>query len=195
MSGVDSPTIRIQPGAAAGLGPGGLDLPIVEDSLHTLRRHAVTHARSLGMPGDRVGNLMVVVSELATNAIRHGGGTGRLTLWRHGPNLYCQVRDHGPGIPDPYAGSTRPDLTAINGRGLWICRQISTDLVISCLDGQPGTTVTAVMAIGRPHHSERHAYSNGDETVADAGPQPTGIRDLRQDHHTRPGRLNRPRRT
>lgn len=176
-------------GAASGPGPGPgrLDLPITEDTLHALRRRAAALARSLGMPRDRVANLMVVVSELATNAIRHGGGTGRLTVWRHGPNLHCQVSDQGPGIADPQAGSPRPDLVATCGRGLWICRQMAADLIISCLDGRPGTTVTAVIAIGRSYHAERQPHSRRDET---AGEQPAGGRDTRQDHHTR---SNRPR--
>jgi anti-sigma regulatory factor (Ser/Thr protein kinase) len=193
MSGVDSSTTRIQPGPASGPRSDRLDLPIIQDCLHTLRGRAAAHARSLGMAPDRIGNLMVVVSELATNAIRHGGGTGRLTVWRQALDLYCRVRDHGTGIRDPHAGSTRPDLIAAGGRGLWICRQLCSDLVISCPDGQPGTTVTAVMAIGGFQQTEGHPHSHSDEPARDtaAQPRPAGARDARQDHHTR---SHRPRR-
>lgn len=144
------------------------------------------------MPRDHISSLIVVVSELTTNAMRHGGGTGQLTVWRHGHNLYCQVSDHGPGITDPHAGNARPDAAALCGRGLWICRQLATDLIISSPDRRPGTTVTAVIAIGRSHHTERQPHSHSEETAGDTGPrpQPTSARDTRQDHHPR---SNRPR--
>jgi anti-sigma regulatory factor (Ser/Thr protein kinase) len=82
-----------------------------------------------------------VATELATNAIRHGGGTGRLRMWRTDNTLHVQVRDDGPGITDPHLAGTRPvPLTAVGGRGLWIVRQLCDDLHIATT---AGTTITA----------------------------------------------------
>ncbi|WP_181448555.1 ATP-binding protein [Nonomuraea aridisoli] len=57
----------------------------------------------------------LVVSELVTNAIRHGGGARelRLLLW-HGDELACVVSDHSRTIPV----TTAPDVYAEYGRGL-----------------------------------------------------------------------------
>ncbi|WP_430285336.1 ATP-binding protein, partial [Salmonella enterica] len=47
------------------------------------------------------------VHEVITNAVRHGGGAGRIRLWRDGPQLHCQVIDSGAGIPAERRASTR----------------------------------------------------------------------------------------
>jgi anti-sigma regulatory factor (Ser/Thr protein kinase) len=87
---------------------------------------------------------MVVVShELATNAVRHGGGLGRLRLWITDGRLWCEVSDNGPGFRDPaVAGTTLPAANTPGGRGLWIARKMS-DLTITTTMG--GTTITAAI--------------------------------------------------
>jgi anti-sigma regulatory factor (Ser/Thr protein kinase) len=95
----------------------------------------------LGLPEQNISGLLIVATELATNAIRHGGGTGRLRLWRTDNTLHLQVSDDGPGITDPYLAGTRPvPLTAVGGRGLWIVRQLCDDLHVATT---AGTTMTA----------------------------------------------------
>jgi anti-sigma regulatory factor (Ser/Thr protein kinase) len=54
------------------------------DGLYTLRAEVAAHASALGATGPQGETLVVVAGELATNAIRHGGGRGRLRLWRDG---------------------------------------------------------------------------------------------------------------
>ena len=116
----------------------------------------------------QVTQLLLVSGELAANSITHGGGRGRLTVWRDGPHLYCRVSDDGPGIVDTAAGTRPPEVTATQGRGLWMCRQVCADLLItgradggtdSGTDG--GTTVTAVLDLGRaqPHGSAARSRS------------------------------------
>ncbi|WP_053175542.1 ATP-binding protein [Nonomuraea sp. SBT364] len=56
----------------------------------------------------------LVVSELVTNAMRHGGGALQLRLLRHGPEVACVVTDYSPAPPSP-AGA---DVFAEYGRGL-----------------------------------------------------------------------------
>jgi anti-sigma regulatory factor (Ser/Thr protein kinase) len=123
----------------------GLDQSFDAGGLYALRAAVAAHASAMGLDDVRLGGLMVVASELATNAIRHGGGTGRLRLWREGETLHCQVSDSGPGIADPETvGTTRVPLSADNGRGIWIVRQISDRVEITT--GTTGTTITASLA-------------------------------------------------
>lgn len=118
------------------------------DGLYALRAALAAHADDLGAVPEQVERLLIVGGELATNAIRHGGGSGRLRLWRDGEMLRCQISDRGPGLADPSAGTRQPEPTALGGRGLWIVRRLCPDLSIET--GPKGTTVTAAVPILSP---------------------------------------------
>ncbi|MFD0747302.1 ATP-binding protein [Phytohabitans flavus] len=118
------------------------------DGLYAMRAALAAHADHLGAAPEQVERLLIVGGELATNAIRHGGGSGRLRLWREGGLLRCQISDHGPGMVDLAAGTRRPAPTALGGRGLWIARRLCEDLVIET--GPKGTTVTAAITLDAP---------------------------------------------
>jgi anti-sigma regulatory factor (Ser/Thr protein kinase) len=129
--------------------PDSVDLDQTFDlnSLHMLRQTVAAHADRLGAQEDQVERLIIVAGELATNAIRHGGGRGRLLLWHHDDALCCQVSDQGPGIKDPTAGTSPPKPLAGEGggRGLWICRNLASELTISTGPDGHGTIVQAVI--------------------------------------------------
>ncbi|OLB74480.1 MAG: hypothetical protein AUI14_23520 [Actinobacteria bacterium 13_2_20CM_2_71_6] len=138
-----------EPGSTGGPAPHAppgqvaLDQPIEPDALYTLRAAVAAHASATGLPLRQVEHLVIIASELATNASRYARG-GRLRLWRDGNRVYCQVSDEGPGLPDPdQAAASAPPASAPNGRGLWICRQLADDLEIT--SGPTGTSVTAAM--------------------------------------------------
>ncbi|MBB6349197.1 ATP-binding protein [Nonomuraea muscovyensis] len=77
-----------------------------------------------GWGADRVAfEAQLVVSELVTNAMRHGGGVVQLRLLGHGPELACVVTDHSR-VP-PIAAS--PDIFAEFGRGLRLVEALSTN--------------------------------------------------------------------
>ena len=87
-----------------------LDEPFTERDLQALRRIVAAHADRTALPASRVSDLVLIVAELAANAVRHGGGSGRLRVWSTGEALYCQVTDGGtvvtatlhlPGIRTP----------------------------------------------------------------------------------------------
>jgi anti-sigma regulatory factor (Ser/Thr protein kinase) len=124
-----------------------VDEPVDADRLYALRATLAAHASELGAAQERVDHLLIVASELATNAIRHGGGTGRLRMWHRDGILYCQVSDDGPGIANPtVVGNTPPDPgRSDGGRGLWICRNLADELIIEAGEDGRGATVTAVM--------------------------------------------------
>jgi len=89
--------------------------------------------------------VVLVVHELSSNSVRHGGGSGRLRMWVNGHALHCEVSDQGPGLSDPGAvGRELPPHGAPGGRGLWLARRMS-ELQIST--GSCGTTMTAVVAL------------------------------------------------
>jgi anti-sigma regulatory factor (Ser/Thr protein kinase) len=114
-------------------------------TLYALRSALAAHASDLGLTGPQLERLAIVAGELATNAVRHGGGTGRLRLWRDRSLLHCEISDRGPGIPDTAVGATPPDPMTRSGRGMWICRQLSDALLI---ETEPnGSTVTAVIRL------------------------------------------------
>lgn len=125
-----------------------LDQRFDSDALYSLRAALTAHASDLGASPVLVEQLLIMASELATNAVRHGGGAGRLRMWRDHGQLHLQISDRGPGLADPTVGTRPPDRLAIGGRGMWICRQLCDDLVIDT--GVGGTTITAVLRLDGP---------------------------------------------
>lgn len=117
-----------------------LDRRFDSDGLFSLRSAVAAHAGDLA---DRSSaeDMVLVAHELATNAVRHGGGQGRLRLWATDGRLWCEVSDRGPGLRDPVrVGTAPPAPTMPGGRGLWIVRQMS-DLTI--FTTATGTTIQA----------------------------------------------------
>jgi anti-sigma regulatory factor (Ser/Thr protein kinase) len=92
-----------------------------------VRRVARDHARDAGLPADRVADVELVVTELATNSIEHGGGVGTVRLWTDDGLLVCEVRDQGT-FADPLAGRRPAQLNQIRGRGLLLVNHLA-DLV------------------------------------------------------------------
>lgn len=114
-------------------------------SLYALRAAVAAHAARLGLIEKRLDAITLIATELATNAVRHGGGSGQLQLWRSDGSVNLQVTDDGPGMDQPQEAGLRPvPLTTPGGRGLWIVRQISDHVDITA---DHGTTVTVILDI------------------------------------------------
>jgi anti-sigma regulatory factor (Ser/Thr protein kinase) len=123
-----------------------LDQDFDGTGLRALRSAVHAHAADLAMSERQLSHLLIIVSELASNVIRHAGGRGRLRLRRTGRTLRCEVSDDGPGIVDAdRLGMAAPEIEALAGRGIWIVRQFADDLTI--VTGSHGTTITAVMTL------------------------------------------------
>ena len=114
------------------------------DDLFKLRSMVGRVAQDAGLGDDQTADLMLITSELSTNAIRHGDGTGVLHAWRERRQVVCQVDDHGQ-IEDPLAGRRRPVPRGTGGLGLWIVNQLC-DLV-EVRSGERGTTVRAHLGL------------------------------------------------
>jgi anti-sigma regulatory factor (Ser/Thr protein kinase) len=124
-----------------------VDQPFDAEGLYALRATVAAHTERLGVVEEQAEAVLIVASELATNAVRHGGGAGRLRLWLRDGTLYCRVNDAGVGIVDARVGTTAPDLVGSGGRGMWICRQLCDEVVIETVDASRGAAITAVMRV------------------------------------------------
>ncbi|MCP2329020.1 anti-sigma regulatory factor (Ser/Thr protein kinase) [Hamadaea flava] len=132
-----------------------LDIGFAAGQLYQVRQTVVAHAQSGGAGPTTVEAVLLIASELAVNAIRHGGGRGRLRLWRTNDAVYCQVEDAGPGIAEPESAGADPSVAADSAetgqagrRGLWIVRMVADDVDIET--GPAGTTVTTRVRLRGP---------------------------------------------
>jgi anti-sigma regulatory factor (Ser/Thr protein kinase) len=109
---------------------------------------AVVHRYALraGLPEARATDLVLAVSEVAANTVRHAKSPGCLKIWYDAKEIICQIEDEGT-ISDPLAGRRKPPMDAISGHGLWIVHQVCDRVEIT--SGEAGTKVRMHMAIQR----------------------------------------------
>ncbi len=112
--------------------------------LSQVRALVLKHARDAGLTESRANDLVLAVSEVAANTLRHTDSHGTLTIWHDQAEIVCEVHDTGT-ITDPLAGRRRPAADALGGHGLWLVHQVC-DLVELRSD-DTGTTVRMHMAI------------------------------------------------
>jgi serine/threonine-protein kinase RsbW len=103
----------------------------------TTLRHAIASAAGdAGLAGERLDDFVVAVNELLTNAVRHGGGGGRVRLWREPDAVVCEVRDSGPGLPaEQMDHSARPAPDQPGGWGLWLAGRLTDSFETTTGDG------------------------------------------------------------
>jgi anti-sigma regulatory factor (Ser/Thr protein kinase) len=127
----------VEPGRAV---TGSPDVELgIDDGMGDVRDLVRTAGARAGLERARVEELVLAVSELAGNTVRHAGGGGRVALWITSEGVVCEVTDRGGGLHDPLAGLVPPKPSASAGMGLWIARQLSDSLAIG--GGDDGTTV------------------------------------------------------
>jgi anti-sigma regulatory factor (Ser/Thr protein kinase) len=113
--------------------------------LAEIRRVVDRRAISAGLTLESREDMVLAVNEIATNSIRHGGGSGVLRVWCEPGALICEVTDAGR-IDDPLVGRERPGGAQIGGYGLWLANQVC-DLV-QVRSGPDGSTVRVHMRTG-----------------------------------------------
>jgi serine phosphatase RsbU (regulator of sigma subunit)/anti-sigma regulatory factor (Ser/Thr protein kinase) len=89
-------------------------------------------------------DLLLVASELCSNAVRHASGKpGALAMraWADGDALVVEVEDDGPGMELSHRLED-PDLEAETGRGMYVVRALTDDLTVRRVDDR--TVVRAV---------------------------------------------------
>jgi anti-sigma regulatory factor (Ser/Thr protein kinase) len=124
--------------------PHGAMFHTYRSNLSEVRALVLEHARAAGLTEARAHDLVLAVSEVAANTLRHTWSDGTLTLWHDHAQIVCEVRDEGT-ITDPLAGRRKPPSDANGGHGLWLVHQVC-DLVELRSDSS-GTTVRMHMAI------------------------------------------------
>ena len=106
--------------------------------LSAVRVLAGRQASQAGLPPGRTADLVLSVSEIAANTIRHTDGHGTLRVWHDPREVVCELSDPGH-IKDPLAGRRQPAPGRPGGHGLWIAHQ-ACDLV-ELRSGPRGTTI------------------------------------------------------
>lgn len=113
-------------------------------NLSEVRALVFKHAIAAGLSEARANDLVLAVSEVAANTLRHTRSSGTLDIWHDQGEVICQVRDSGT-ITDPLVGRRMPPPDASGGHGLWLVHQVC-DLVELRSDSA-GTTVRMHMTI------------------------------------------------
>jgi anti-sigma regulatory factor (Ser/Thr protein kinase) len=112
--------------------------------LSSVRDLVRRYAREAGLSEPRAVDLVLAVSEIAANTVRHAKSPGELEIWHDKDEIVCQIQDKGT-IADPLAGRRRPSADAMGGHGLWLVNQVC-DLVEIRSDDS-GTTVRLHMSL------------------------------------------------
>ncbi|MBE7188933.1 ATP-binding protein [Jatrophihabitans endophyticus] len=116
-----------------------LELPSDLDAPATARRFVSDHASHL--PVELVRDAELLVSEIVTNAIRHGRPSVTLQLRLDPPGIGVAVHDHGEYESMPAGDTPVPDVAQPGGRGLLIVRTVATEWGVVASDPPPGKTV------------------------------------------------------
>jgi anti-sigma regulatory factor (Ser/Thr protein kinase) len=88
-----------------------------------LRERLARELVEAGVPEAQVLDMLLAVTEVATNAVEHGSGVEDVRVGREQGRFVCEIVDRGGGFDDPTAGylAPRPGV----GAGLWVARQLT----------------------------------------------------------------------
>ncbi|WIX98947.1 sensor histidine kinase [Amycolatopsis mongoliensis] len=106
-------------------------LPLVEftDPQPPAARRAVLDITKTDLPAGEIDDLVLAVSEIVDNAVRHGRPPVTMRIWADADHMVVTVHDTGEGPGDPFAGLL-PAGRQIGGRGLWIAHQICSQVTL-----------------------------------------------------------------
>jgi anti-sigma regulatory factor (Ser/Thr protein kinase) len=98
-------------------------------ALRQLRQQLGAAVAGSALPAWTTGEFVFAVSEVATNAMRHGRPPVRVRAWVTSSRLLCTVTDSGGGIDDPFVGYAAAHRDpARGGLGLWLARRLCDDV-------------------------------------------------------------------
>ena len=117
------------------------------DDLGSVRSFVASRAEQAGLDPSRVSDLVLAVSELAANTVRHADGDGTVHIWHTRQKVMCQVADRGR-ITDPLAWHRARSEVVLGGKGLWLVNQLC-DLV-QARTSPVGTVARLHMRLGQP---------------------------------------------
>ena len=119
--------------------------PAAPETVLLARRRAATLLDAdRHVPSVTRADVLLVVSELVSNAVRHGVGPVEFGLDVGKAQVHIEVGDQGPSRPPP---ARRPAATSQNGRGLLIVDALASAWGVTA--GDPGKTVWADIPLPR----------------------------------------------
>lgn len=99
------------------------------------RQYVEDHSDHL--PAELIADAQLLVSEIVTNALRHGRGAITLRVRLDEPRLGIAVTDEGPGVPT----QRDPGIEEASGRGLLIVDAVARAWGVDSVPGADGKTV------------------------------------------------------
>lgn len=146
------PSDRYSPQAV--LGRYNLPLPGPRDAaeftvtdfadLAAARRFAAEHAAQMGLASDPTADLVLIVTELATNSLRHASRTCDVRIWCEDEHFVCEVGDTGRWV-DPLAGRRPAEDDRQDGRGLLMVNDLAA--LVRVHTRSDGTTIRAYLPL------------------------------------------------
>jgi anti-sigma regulatory factor (Ser/Thr protein kinase) len=129
--------------------PDGVVAEVAFDAgtLGKVRAMVAAKGAQAGLLPSRLDDLILAVSEVATNSVIHGGGHGLARLWVDGGDVVCEVSDRGV-ISDPLVDRQCPGTNPSEPRGLWTANQLC-DLVQVRSSRETGSVVRLLVHAGR----------------------------------------------
>jgi anti-sigma regulatory factor (Ser/Thr protein kinase) len=146
---VDPPVqfpVPLRPGAPLPAPTSDVVRHTYRSDLSQVRALVLEEARQAGLAEDRASDLVLAVSEVAANTLRHTRSAGTLAIWHDADEVVCEIHDEGV-ITDPEAGQHRPPANASGGHGLWIVYQVCDQ--VELISDATGTTVRMHMTLRR----------------------------------------------
>jgi len=126
-------------------------LTLVDGLQAPAHARAWTSAHLPPLPTHIAEDALLVVSELVTNAVRHGRPDIEITLNITPDRVRIEVRDGGDTLPVVPSG--QPSIDRPTGRGLLIVAATANDWGIERSPGATGKTVWAELNANRTHGS------------------------------------------
>ena len=100
-------------------------------------------AKAIDVPRAVGDEIAIMVSELATNCVRHTVTDFTVAVEQTAREILVEVTDTGGGMPTV----RRPEPSEPSGRGLRIVQELSDSFGVRELHGAPGKTVWFVVAL------------------------------------------------
>lgn len=94
---------------------------------------------------DVLSDVELIVTELVSNAVKHGAPDIELRLRRQPFAVDVGVLDHGPGMPPAEVGPA--ELTADSGRGMFLVSNLASRWGVEPLADRVGKTVWASLEV------------------------------------------------
>jgi anti-sigma regulatory factor (Ser/Thr protein kinase) len=94
-------------------------------------RHALARIGRGRVTDSTLADLIIGVSEAASNALRYGRPPATVRIWATPDRIVATVHDTGPGPADPLAGLVPASHSASDpGLGLWVLHQLDIDTAL-----------------------------------------------------------------